>query len=194
MSRSVEICMITTPDGAIEVSGRSRPLGGPADQRHLMSLRERASVVLVGAGTARGEGYGAPSKPGLRIGVVTLSCDMDFASPLFASGAGFIVTTTSAPAVPVDSICAGETTVDLAGVIAQLPDGIIHVEGGPQLNAALLDADLVDAINLTFSPKLTGARGLSLAEAPHSLRRFSLASTEVRDNFVFARYVRTTTA
>lgn len=194
MSRSVEICMITTPDGAIEVNGRSRPLGGPADQAHLISLRERASVVLVGAGTARGEGYGAPSKQGLRIGVVTLSCDMDFASPLFASGAGFIVTTTSAPEVPVDSIRAGETTVDLAGVIAQLPDGVIHVEGGPQLNAALLDVDLVDAINLTFSPKLTGARGLSLAEAPHTLRRFSLASTEVRDNFVFVRYERVTTA
>lgn len=194
MARSVEICMITTPDGAIEVNGRSRPLGGPADQAHLVSLRERASVVLVGAGTARGESYGPPSKPGLRIGVVTLSCDMDFASPLFASGAGFIVTTTSAPDVPVNSVRAGDTAINFADVVSQLPDGVIHVEGGPQLNAALLDAGLVDAINLTFSPKLTGTRGPSLAQAPHSLRRFSLTSTDVRDNFVFARYERVTTA
>ena len=194
MSNSVEICMITTPDGAIEVNGRSRPLGGPADQAHLIALRERASVVLVGAGTARGEGYGAPSKEGLRIGVVTLSCNMDFSSPLFTSGAGFIVTTVHAPDVPVDCIRAGDTEVNLADVISQLPDGVIHVEGGPQLNGALLDADVVDAINLTFSAKLAGTRGLSLSQAPHALRRFTLRSSEVRDNFVFARYERITTA
>lgn len=194
MTRSVEICMITTPDGAIEVNGRSRPLGGPADQAHLIALRERASVVLVGAGTARGEGYGAPSKKGLRIGVVTLSCNLDFTSPLFTSGAGFVVTTTSAPQVPVDCVRAGDTSVHLADVIPQLPDGVIHVEGGPQLNAALLDANVVDAINLTFSAKLVGTRGLSLSLAPHSLRRFSLKSAEVRDNFVFARYEKITTA
>ena len=186
--------MITTPDGAIEVNGRSRPLGGPADQAHLIALRERASVVLVGAGTARGEGYGAPSKVGLRIGVVTHSCSMDFSSPLFTSGAGFIITTTYAPIVPVDSIRAGDTAINFADVISQLPDGVIHVEGGPQLNAALLNADLVDAINLTFSAKLVGARGLSISHAPHILRRFRLNSVVERDNFVFARYERVTTA
>lgn len=180
--------MITTLDGTIEVNGRSRPLGGPADQARLIALRDAASVVLVGAGTARGEGYGPPSKTGLRIGVVTLSCDMDYSLPLFTSGAGFIVTTTDAPAVPVDSIRAGSTSIDFAEVIAQLPHGVIHVEGGPHLNAALLDADLVDAINLTFSPQLAGSRGPSLSHAPHSLRRFALTESEVRDNFVFVRY------
>jgi hypothetical protein len=47
MDRSVEVGMITTPDGAIDVNGRSRPLGGPADQARLVALRARASVVLV---------------------------------------------------------------------------------------------------------------------------------------------------
>ena len=194
MSRSVEICMISTPDGAIDVDGRSRSLGGPADQAHLLALRQQAVVVVVGAGTARIENYGPPSKSGLRIGVVTQSCALDFSTPLFASGAGFIVTTTTAPDVPVNSIRAGTTTIDFAVVIDQLPEGIIHVEGGPQLNASLLDADVVDAINLTFSPKLTGGRGPSLSLAPHALRRFTLAATEVHDNFVFARYEKITTA
>lgn len=194
MSRSVEICMISTLDGAIDVNGRSRPLGGPADQAHLIALRREAAVVVVGAGTARLEGYGPPSKQGLRIGVVTRTCDMDYSSPLFTSGAGFIVTTTSAPDVPVDSIRAGESEIDFASVISQLPDGVIHVEGGPHLNAALLNADLVDAINLTFSSKLTGSRGISFSHAPHILRRFSLANSEIRDNLVFARYERFTTA
>jgi riboflavin biosynthesis pyrimidine reductase len=191
MAKSVELCMITTPDGEIDVNGRSRPLGGPADQQRLIGLRAQASVVLVGAGTARGEGYGAPSKQGLRIGVVTQSCALDFDSPLFASGSGFVVTTTHAPHVPVDSIRAGSESIDFATVIAQLPDGMIHVEGGPMLNAALLEADLVDAINLTFSPKVGGRRGPSLSFAPHTLRHFTLTSTEINGNFVFVRYERT---
>jgi 5-amino-6-(5-phosphoribosylamino)uracil reductase len=186
--------MISTPDGAIDVNGRSRALGGPADQAHLLALRQRAAVVLVGAGTARLENYGPPSKHGLRIGVVTRSCDVDFSTPLFSSGAGFIVTTATAPDVPVDCIRTGDNKIDFAAVIAQLPHGMIHVEGGPQLNAALFDADVVDAINVTFSPKLVGSRGPSLSQAPHALRRFALVNTELRDNFVFARYERTTTA
>ncbi len=182
--------MITTPDGGIDVNGRSGPLGGPADQQRLIGLRAQAGVVLVGAGTARGEGYGAPSKQGLRIGVVTLSCNMDFASPLFTSGSGFIVTTTDAPAVPVDCIRAGVGTIDFAAVIAQLPEEMIHVEGGPQLNATLLDADVVDAINLTWSPRLVGSRGPSISAAPHALRNFTLASLTTQEEFVFARYER----
>lgn len=182
--------MITTPDGAIDEHGRSRPLGGPADQQGLIDLRSRASVVLVGAGTARAENYGPPSRVGLRIGVVTMSCALDFASPLFASGSGFVVTTSSAPTVPVDSVRAGTHAIDFAAVVAQLPDGIVHVEGGPQLNAALFDADLVDAINLTFSPHLVGSRGPGLSAAPHASRRFTLVSQELRDGFVFVRYER----
>lgn len=190
MSRRVEVCMITTPDGAIDLNGRSGALGGPADQARLVALRQQASVVLVGAGTAQAENYGPPSTQGLRIGVVTRSCNIDFSTPLFTSGAGFVVTTTSAPEVPVDSIRAGKESIDFAAIIAQLPDGIIHVEGGPQLNAALLDADVVDAINVTISPTLLGTRGPSLSKAPHSLRQFTLARVETRENFVFARYER----
>ena len=182
--------MITTPDGAIDVNGRSQPLGGPADQKRLIALRGHSSVVIVGAGTMRTENYGVPSKPGLRIGVVSLSCNLDFAAPLFTSGSGFIIATTDAPEVPVDSIRAGVGKIDFAAVIAQLPDGMIHVEGGPQLNAALFNADVVDAINLTWSPRLVGSRGPSLSQAPHELRNFSLVSVTTQEEFVFARYER----
>ena len=182
--------MITTPDGAIDENGRSRPLGGPADQKRLLDLRSRAAVVLVGAGTARAENYGPPSRADLRIGVVTLSCALDFSSPLFTSGAGFVVTCTDAPSLPVDSVRGGTRVIDFAAVLGQLPNGIVHVEGGPQLNAALFDADLVDAINLTFSPHLVGSRGPGISMAPHAPRRFALVSQELREGFVFARYER----
>ena len=186
----VEICMITTPDGTVDVNGRSGPLGGPADQQRLRSLRETASVVLVGAGTVRAESYRAPSRSDLRSAVVTQSCNLDFSSGLFTSGAGLIVTTTTAPAVPVDSIRAGSTVVDLPAIISQLPAGIVHVEGGPQLNAALLEADVVDAINLTVSPHLSGYRATSLSAPPHALRQFSLVDFRREDDFVFVRYER----
>lgn len=186
--------MISTPDGTIEINGRSGPLGGPADQQRLGDLRAAASVVLVGAGTVRAEKYGAPSRQDLRIAVVTNSCRLDFTSSLFSSGSGLIVTTLDAPDVPVESIRHGRGAVDLAAAIADLGPGLVHVEGGPALNAALLAADLVDAINLTVSPQVTGTRGPSWAMSPHPTRRFTLEGTESRDGFVFARWVRVRTA
>ena len=182
--------MITTPDGVIDVNGRSGALGGPPDQARLRSLREQASCVLVGAGTARTENYGPASKNGLQIAVVTSSCALDFASPLFTSGCGIVATRLTAPQVPVPSVRAGIDSVDLAGIIAQLPAGMVQVEGGPRLNAALFEADLVDAINLTVSPRIGGVRGASISEAPHALRGFALASVTTESNFVFVRYER----
>lgn len=186
--------MISTPDGTIEVNGRSGPLGGPADQARLLALRDAASVVLVGAGTVRAENYGAPSRGDLRIAVVTQTCRLDFSSPLFSSGAGLVVTTVDGPDVPVESIRHGEGSIDFAEVVADLGPGTIHVEGGPTLNAALLDADLVDAINLTVSPRLTGARGPSWATSPHTTRHFEIETVESREGFVFARWVRVRSA
>lgn len=186
----VELCMISTCDGATEAEGRSGVLGGPADLARLIGLRAVADVVLVGAGTVRAERYGPPSKAGLRIAVVTRSCDLDFDSPLFASGAGFVVTTTDAPDVPVESVRAGRDEIDFAAALIQLEVDLVHVEGGPRLNAHLLAADVVDAIHLTFAPHLTGARGRSIAEGAFDPRRFTLADAEVVEGFVFARYER----
>lgn len=182
--------MISTPDGEIDVNGRSGALGGPADQERLLALRENAAVVLVGAGTVRAEQYRAPSRKDLPIAVVTRSCDLDFSSSLFTSGAGIVATTELAPSVPVHSVRAGRDEVDLAGIIRQLPTGIVHVEGGPSLNAALFNNDLVDAINLTISPRLGGRRGPSLTTPIHSPLRFTATSVETRDSFVFVRYER----
>lgn len=185
--------MITTCDGAIETEGTSRGLGGPADQARLIALRRAADMVLVGAGTVRDEGYGPPSKSGLRIAVVTGTCELDFSMPLFASGAGLVVTTTDAPDVPVESVRAGTGRIDWGGVldrIGAMGVGLIQLEGGPRLNRDLVEADLVDAINLTFSPRLTGARGRSIAEGRFDARRFALASVETVDEFVFVRYER----
>ena len=52
--------MISSLDGAIAIDGRSGGLGTPADKAVFRALRGIADVILVGAGTARAEGYGPP--------------------------------------------------------------------------------------------------------------------------------------
>ena len=69
-------------------------------------------------------------------------------------------------------------------------EGVIHVEGGPMLNAALCDADVVDALNLTIAPHLVGSRGDALTSAPHAPRHFELVTTQLVEGFVFLRYER----
>jgi len=190
---SVELCMIATPDGVIDVGGKSGPLGSAADREVMLSLRERADVVLVGAGTVRSEHYGAPRRSPMPIVVVTRSGELDFASPLFQSEWAIVATTTHAPEMPVRTFRAGDTVVDLASIISQLHTelgaNIIHVEGGPQLNTALFEADLVDAIHLTFSP-LIGAGGPSITQQMSHSQRFVLAYLDREHNHVFARYER----
>lgn len=188
----VEICMITTADGLTAVGNQSAPLGGPEDQAILRAWRMACDIVLVGAGTVRKEGYGLPSRTDLRIAVVTESCDLDWEMPLFSSGRGIVVTSLDAPQVPVESVRAGTGSVDLAGAISRLGARVVHVEGGPTLNAALLGADLVDAINLTFSPKLAGPHpGDPISTAFAGPRRFRLADAARDGDFVFTRYERT---
>ena len=54
---------VSSADGAVTEQGRSRGLSTPGDHRLFAALRDLADVVLVGAGTARIEGYG-PDRPG----------------------------------------------------------------------------------------------------------------------------------
>lgn len=185
--------MITTPDGATAVDTKSAGLGGPADQAMLRAWRSACDVILVGAGTVRAEGYGLPSRPDLRIAVVSRSCDIDFTIPLFSSGRGFVVTTEDAPDIPVESVRAGRGTIDFARAMEALDSRVIHVEGGPTLNSALMQADLVDAVNLTFSPRLAGPHHSdAIATAMNGPRTFALVDAAREGDFVFARYERRT--
>jgi riboflavin biosynthesis pyrimidine reductase len=196
----VSLCMIASLDGAIVIDGRSGPLGNATDRDVLSSLRQLADVVLVGAGTARGEGYGPPGKPGLRVGVVTNSGRVDLARPLFTSGAGFVIAPESADldTTAVDVLRAGHEQVDLPLALARLDSivpgvGVVQAEGGPTLNAGLLTADLVDELNLTISPRLVGGASPRVVHgAPDVDARFRLAHLLADDDgYVFGRWVRT---
>ncbi len=186
---TVEICMIATPDGAISADGRSGPLGSPQDRAVLLALREAADVVLVGAGTARAEPYSRPRKAGQRIAVVSRTGDVDTTTDLFTSGSGLLVIPRSAPTPSVSHIRAGETSVDFAEALAQLNVAFVHAEGGSQINTELLNAGVVDAINLSLAPLLSGGNGLRIAssDVPHY---FELRHVCSAIDHTFVRYVR----
>jgi riboflavin biosynthesis pyrimidine reductase len=195
----VGLTMIASLDGAVVVDGASGGLGNPNDRDVLLTMRDLADVIVVGAGTARGEGYGPPRKPGQRIGVVTNSGKVDVSTPLFTSGAGFVIAPESAAidGSRCDVLRAGTDTVDLGRAIAALPTIVgaarhVQAEGGPTLNGSLLAADLVDELDLTVSPRMVGGAGPRLtSHAPDADARFVLAHLLVDDeSFVFSRWLR----
>jgi riboflavin biosynthesis pyrimidine reductase len=193
------VCMIASIDGATAVSGRSGGLANATDRQVLLTIRTAADVVLVGAGTAAGEGYRAPRQSGLRIGVVTNSGRVDTTRELFTSGAGFLIAPESA-SIPADVevLRVGAHRVDLGGAVARMGEIVpgvtfVSAEGGPRLNAALLDADLVDEVSVTTSPRLVGGPSGRLAMGAAEVdRRFELAHLLLdAEHFVFSRWVRT---
>jgi riboflavin biosynthesis pyrimidine reductase len=196
----VGLCMVASIDGSIAVGGTSAGLSSPTDIAVLARLRRLADMIVVGAGTVRDEGYGAPRQPGQRIGVVTRSGRLDYDGELFASGAGFVITSehgTSDVPAGIDVLRVGTTEVDLAGAIARLPafaerTDYVQVEGGASLNGAMFESDLIDEINLTTSPATFGGSGPRLAAGAgaHS-HHFEVAQLAIDDqSFVYTRWLR----
>lgn len=185
------VCMVASLDGSTAVDGRSGALSHPVDAAMLGALRRCADTILVGAGTVRAEHYGPPRKPGQKIVVVSRHGDLDFETPLFTSGAGVLALPLDAPSVPVPSVRSGHGSVDLAGVLAQLDAGVVQAEGGPSLNAALASADLIDELNVTIAPVLSGGDGPRLITgAPPLSHRLRLTQLAEHDDFVFMRWLR----
>jgi riboflavin biosynthesis pyrimidine reductase len=195
----VGLCMVASIDGSTVVGGNSGGLSSPTDTAVLWQLRAIADVIVVGAGTVRDEGYGPPRKPGQRIGVVTRSGDVDLSNTLFTSGAGFLITTEDATfdTAEIDVVRAGTGSVDFATAVGRLSRlisgcGVVQAEGGAILNGALLDADVIDEINLTTSPAAVGGSGPRLAAgAGDHQHRFDLAQLAIDEqSFVYARWLR----
>lgn len=185
------LCMVASVDGSTVVDHRSEALSSEADRQVLLTLRSLADVIVVGAGTVRIEGYGPPNKPGQRIGVVSRSGNVDLSMPLFTSGAGFLIVPKSAPQSPVDMVRAGDDEVDLVAALGQLDADFVQAEGGPALNAALAAADVIDELNLTISPVLSGGHGPRLLTGAESIgHRLALAHVLEDDGFLFTRYLR----
>jgi riboflavin biosynthesis pyrimidine reductase len=214
----VLVNMISSLDGAITVAGRSGGLARPADKALFRALRAVGDVVLVGAGTARDEGYG-PARPSPEqraarrargqaevpaVALVSRSLDLDVTAPLFqeAEARTIVITCADAPAAKrealsavADVIVAGTTAVDLPASLAQLGSRgarVITCEGGPRLNGDLIAADLVDEWALTLSPLLTGGEAQRAAHGidPPAPRPMRLARAFEGDGLLLLRWLR----
>ena len=134
------VCMVASIDGSTVIDSNSRALSSKTDQEVLLTLRDLADVLLVGAATVRIEGYGPPRKRGQRVGVVSRTGFVDVSTPLFSSGCGFLILPEDAPPTQVESVRAGVGEVDFGGALAQLHADFVQAEGGAQLNGALVDS------------------------------------------------------
>lgn len=193
----VGACMVASLDGAVVIDQRSGDLSSPEDTALLAALRRAADVILVGAGTVRAEGYGAPKKPGQRIGVVSATGDVDTTTELFTSGAGFLVLPedTTAPNDDVAVVRAGHERVDLAIALRRLDEvtpspTFVQVEGGPGLNGSLVEAGCLDELNLTISPRIGGGDGPRLVSgAAEAVRDYELVQLARAGSFLFGRWI-----
>jgi riboflavin biosynthesis pyrimidine reductase len=176
----LRVNFVSSVDGAATVDGVSGGLGGDADHRVFDLLRELCDVVIVGAGTVRGEGYGPmvlpPPSVARRVSrglpqhpvfaIVSNRLDLDPASRTFTEAPvrPIVVTTDAAPhdrrralAAVADIVIAGESQLDPTVLVASLAErGLAqqHCEGGPSLFGSLLAAGVVDELCLTVSPHL----------------------------------------
>jgi len=204
--RWVRASMVATVDGAgVGPDGRSGSISTPADFELFVALRNSCDVIVVGAGTARAEGYRPPRSA--RLAVVTRSARLDPTLPFIADapeGAPPIVLTCAtadraALEGRAEVVVCGDDRVDLGAALEALESrGLRHVvvEGGPSLLGDLLAADLVDEVDLQVTPLLAGggaARVVSGGALPHPPAHLHLAHVLTDGATLFLRYTRATT-
>lgn len=175
--------MVSTLDGsAVGPDGRSGALAGPDDRQALIGYRSIADAIIVGAGTARTEGYRSPRfrkeilQQRLDAGaddlplLVLVSNSARFAiePSLVAFGKRLVLAVPTlraemaAEQYPEATLLLSPgDQVDLHETLRQLRSLGVHIaltEGGPTLLGAMLAAHVVDEYNLTLAPRLSGNR------------------------------------
>ena len=134
----LRVNMITTLDGAATgESGRSGSINNAVDKRVFHRLRALADVIVVGAGTARIEGYGPAGRP-----MVVVSRSGELPEGLRSADQVFVE--------PLDDPAAFPRSLADRGW-SSLP-----CEGGPSLLRDLLAAGVVDELCTTTVPRLIG--------------------------------------
>ncbi len=185
---------VTSLDGATtDAGGRSDGLSGAGDRRVFALLRSLADVIVVGAGTARAEGY-APVRPHEvdselrdRLGLAPLpplavvSRGLDLPDDLLATtdrqaAPTLVVTSAAAPEQRrahvrerADVLVCGEEEVDHHEVREQLAArGLRRIlcEGGPSLAGAMAAAGTLDELCLTLGPVLVAGNSPRVTTGP----------------------------
>ncbi len=212
---SLRLNMIASLDGATAVDGLSGGLGGAPDLRIFRTLRSLADVILVAAGTARAETYGAVRLPEAltrarldrgqaatpRLAVVSRRLGLDWDSPLFADVATptIVVTVADAPSAELrragevgEVLLAGDGDVDMMRAVQELGRlgaASILAEGGPTLNGQLAAANVLDELCLTIAPCIAAGDSKRILSGPalDVPARMSVVSLLEEDGTLFIR-------
>ncbi|HET9094002.1 MAG TPA: dihydrofolate reductase family protein [Solirubrobacteraceae bacterium] len=163
--------MVSSVDGRATIGGRVGGLTGPADQRVLLGVRERAGAVLVGARTVAVEGYDRLLGDAARARRTAEG---------LAPEPELVVFSRASPPLP-----------ELLGELrARHPDRPVACEGGPTLLGRLVEARLLDQLVLCLSPRIVADETQRrLLNPPRPLGvELELLATAASDSFLFLRY------
>ena len=206
--------MVCSVDGRSSVAGRASGIGSRVDRAAMRDLRARVDAVMIGAGTLRAEkvnlGLDDPRSGQPLAVLVGGAGEIPLAENLvlpagqnavLALPPGTSSTQGDADQGRVTEVrCPGSETgrVRLPWLLrtlrAEYAVERLLVEGGPGLNRALIDRDLVDEVFVTIAPKLllgkesailSGARDESHGEGSRNL---TLVSVRSAGGELFLRY------
>lgn len=159
----LRVNMVSTIDGAATgESGLTEGINNEPDQRVFHLLRELADCVVVGAGTARTEGY-----PPLDVPTVVVSRSGSVPEKMRDAAPGQVLLATVGVAAGLGAarnllgddhvMVLGSHRVDLAALKTELAGRgwpSILSEGGPHLLRDLIDQGATDELNATLVPRL----------------------------------------
>lgn len=172
----LRVNMISTVDGAATgTNGKSGSINNAADKRVFDLLRDLADAIVVGAGTARVEGYRPEA-----IVTVVVSRSGEVPERLRGGTPGQVVMATcSSSGDKLDEardllgaehvLVLGSHRVDLARMREELAARGFRrllAEGGPHLFRDLLDQGVVDEIDATVVPRLIGGTHPRITNGP----------------------------
>jgi riboflavin biosynthesis pyrimidine reductase len=184
----VMLNMVESVDGATAVGGSASGLNDEDDRTLFLALRSVADVVMMGAQTVRSENLGPVAMSdemmdhrraaGLEgeptLVILTRSLDIDPEHRVFSDQARRPTILTSVDADP-GGVAALSRVADVVQV--EVVDGrsivdalggasVILCEGGPTVNSQLVNAGVVDEINLTVAPMLAMGQSKRIASGP----------------------------
>jgi riboflavin biosynthesis pyrimidine reductase len=193
----LRVNMVSTMDGAANgEDGLTGSINNEPDQRVFVLLRELADVVVIGAGTARAEGYPPMAKP-----VVVVSRSGNVPPSLRGAAPGRVLMATVSVAsglgeardlLGADNVLVlGSHRVDLAVMKQQLVDrGFADqlCEGGPHLLRDLLDQGVADEVACTYVPKIVSGLHPRITDGPPVEVPLTLHSLVEEDGTLLGRW------